>query len=152
MMATILAPPSTTSSGAAIVSDATKFCHHYLPAPTLTLEDKLLHALQAINVTLLHTTQQPASDQLAAINMLQLILSDYKASVAPPGVGPPPGVLPTIGDSVPLPEVPHHWHCHQTRAGQSYHPDNSVCGSTSMHPTSQLQRALGTAHTTNLQP
>ena len=92
---------------AAVVMDAIKFRHHYLPAPTLTLEDKLLHALQAIHGTLSRTSQQPASDQLAAINALRLILSDYKDVVAPPGVGPPPGVSPLITNAATLPGVPH---------------------------------------------
>ena len=43
-------------SGAVIVSDAIKFRHHYLPSPTITLEDKLLHALQAIHVSLSRNT------------------------------------------------------------------------------------------------
>ena len=92
------------ASGAAVISDAVKFCHHYLPTPTVTLEDKLLHALQAIHHALRRSTPRPADEQIAAIQTIRTILHDYKHANghkthpmdSPPGVDkPPPGVRET---------------------------------------------------------
>ena len=98
------------ASGATIISDPIKFHHHYLPSPTLPLEDKLLHAFQANSSTVLRTTHQPANDQLATIQALWKILHHDKQLVAPPGVGPPPGVHPLTlpGAQLPTTNVPLH--------------------------------------------
>ncbi len=63
-------------SGAIRISDAIKFRHHYLPEPTIALEDKLLFAVQAIHHTL--TQAAPTTDQLSALQTLRSILRDYK--------------------------------------------------------------------------
>ena len=98
-------------SGATVISDAVKFCHHYLPVPTIALEDKLLHALHAINCSRWQTTTWPVDKQLVSIQMLRTILHSYKQAInhadghshgvgSPPGVGTPqiahpsPGVVP----------------------------------------------------------
>ena len=89
------------TSGSIVISDAIKFRHHYLPEPTPSLEDKLLHAVQAIHRAITQPTCSPAADQLAAITTLKNILHSYKqqtdvqpahATQSLPGVHPLPGV------------------------------------------------------------
>jgi hypothetical protein len=98
-------------SGALTISDVVKFKHHYLPEPTMSVEDKLLHAVQAINHTLNAANHQPTQNQLAAIDTLRNILQDYKqttsttnasvhnlpdATVPLPGVRQPTVLLPGV--------------------------------------------------------
>jgi hypothetical protein len=102
-------------SGALTISDAVKFKHHYLPEPTMSVEDKLLHAVQAINHTLNTSTHQPTQHQLAAIDTLRNILQEYKrttstttSSVRDPPTAPVPlpGVRQTTAHLPGVPESP----------------------------------------------
>ena len=86
-------------SGALTISDAVKFKHHYLPEPTMSVEDKLLHAVQAINHTLNASTHQPTQHQLAAIDTLRNILQEYKRTTSTTTSRDPPTA------PVPLPGV-----------------------------------------------
>ena len=79
---------------------------HYLLEPSLTLEDKLLQALQAINNSNSCATHKPAHDQLATISTLRHILNDCKLSVTPPRVGAPPGVMHPQPPGVMYPQPP----------------------------------------------
>ena len=79
----------TKESRAVIVSDAVKFCPHNLPTPHVTTEDKIIHALQAINATIGRMSPAPADDQLQAIETLRAILKQYMHQ---PSTAPPPGV------------------------------------------------------------
>ena len=95
-----------TQSGAVTISDAIKFRHHYLPTPELSLEDKLLHAVQAINNTLARSSSATNDEQLTAIETLRDILHTYKRSnptQQPPLPAAPP---PTPPDQHPPPGVP----------------------------------------------
>ena len=65
-------------SGAVTITDAVKFRHHNLPSPELSPEDKLLHAVQAIQHTLARTSSATNDEQLAAIDTLRQILHGYK--------------------------------------------------------------------------
>ena len=55
---------------AVAISDAVKFRHHYLAEPSPSVEDKLLHALHAINNTMARSMTTTTNEQLAAINTL----------------------------------------------------------------------------------
>ncbi|KAL7425785.1 hypothetical protein ACHAXH_000392, partial [Discostella pseudostelligera] len=46
----------TNASRAVIISDAIRFRHHKLPSPNMTTEDKIIHALHAINTTMAHSS------------------------------------------------------------------------------------------------
>jgi hypothetical protein len=121
-------------SGAVTISDAIKFRHHYLPSPELTPEDKLLHAVQAINSTIARSTSTSNDEQLAAIEALREILHSYNRKqptqlhplpgVPLPGVPPPtphqrPGVPTITPTPAPTPTQPAEWsvvpHRHRTR-------------------------------------
>jgi hypothetical protein len=97
-----------THSGAATISDAVKFRHHYLPSPELSPEDKLLHAVQAINNTLARSSAASNDEQLAAIKTLRTILHGYKQPQPLQGMQqqPLPGVPPPLPKAHPLPGVP----------------------------------------------
>jgi hypothetical protein len=76
-------------SGAVSISDAIKFWHHYLPAPKLSMDDKLLHAVQAIHNTIACNKTLTNDEQLAVIETLWGILHTYRLSkdpASPPGV------------------------------------------------------------------
>ena len=98
-------------SHAVTISHAIKFCHHYLPSPRVSTEDKIIHALQAINNTLARSPSTTTAEQLTAIQTLRDILQTYRSpgqnsdstattAAAPPGVLPPPG-LPAAPPGVP---------------------------------------------------
>ena len=98
-------------SHAVTISDAIKFRHHYLPSPWVSTEDKIIHALQAINNTLARSPSTTTAEQLTAIQTLRDILQTYRSpgqnsdstattAAAPPGVLPPPG-LPAAPPGVP---------------------------------------------------
>ena len=146
-------------SGAVAISDAIKFRHHYLPEPSISIEDKIIHALNAINHTVAKTSNTSADDQLAAIEALREILQTYRpqhttTAVAPPVPLPPaqpPGVRTPPGVQSPprtrLPEHPHappEWTVVQTRRQsmqqheQPPRPDQ--------HPVAMRTRS----HTTNV--
>ncbi len=98
----------STNSGATTISDAIKFRHHYLPSPELSTEDKLLHAVQAINNTLARSSAASNDEQLAAIKALRTILHGYKQPQPLQGMQqqPLPGVPPPLPTAHPLPWVP----------------------------------------------
>ena len=79
-------------SGAVTISDTIKFRHHYLPTPELSPEDKLLHAVQAINHTLARTSNATNEEQLAAIETLRTILRGYSTRTPSANTPPLPGV------------------------------------------------------------
>ena len=97
----------TKTSRMVIISDAIRFRHHKLPSPRLTTEDKIIHALHAINTTIAHTTPAPSDMQLQAINTLRAVLRDYQnrptRPETPPGV--PPSMKPTTPPHPPDPGV-----------------------------------------------
>jgi hypothetical protein len=103
----------TKEARTVIVSDAIKFRPHNLPTPTITTEDKIIHALHTINTTLGRSLPGPNDKQLAAIAALREILRAYTAP-PPPGVPnqqPLPGVqpcttTPTLEAAGPPPGVP----------------------------------------------
>jgi hypothetical protein len=96
-----------THSGAVTISDAVKFRHHYLPSPELSPEDKLLHAVQAIQHTLARSSSATNDEQLTAIDTLRKILHSYKHTGHEqplPGVPTlhPPHQLPGVPKAVPI--------------------------------------------------
>ena len=60
-----------------MISDAVKFRPHNIQVPDLAPEDKILHALNAINATLARGATPPSYDQLGAIATLRTILHQY---------------------------------------------------------------------------
>ena len=105
------------ATGAVTISDAIKFRHHYLPELTLSFEDNLLHAVQAINHTLTRNNNATTDEQLAAINTLRTILQTYQQLNAPlapsdqhtpqlPGVPPRPKAQRRPGTHHASPGVP----------------------------------------------
>ncbi len=60
-------------SGARVISD-------YLPEPTISIEDKLLHAVQAIHHTIANGAGRTPNNQLVAIETMRNILTDYKTA------------------------------------------------------------------------
>ncbi|KAL7486231.1 hypothetical protein ACHAW6_011827 [Cyclotella cf. meneghiniana] len=75
-------------TNAITITDAVRFCHHSLPTITLSLEDKLLHALDAIQATITSVPAAPTATQIVAIHALRAILHHYLQSTTPqqPGV------------------------------------------------------------------
>ena len=93
----------TKESHAVIVSDAIKFCPHNLPAQHITAEDKIIHALRAINMTISRMTPAPADEQLNAIETLRSILKQYMQQRM---MTPPPGVPALVSMPLPTPGTP----------------------------------------------
>ena len=65
------------------ITDAVHFCHHGLPTNALSLEDKLLHALHAIQATITGAPVAPTNTQISAIHALHAILHHYLQSTTP---------------------------------------------------------------------
>jgi hypothetical protein len=98
-------------SHAVTISDAIKFRHHYLPSPRVSTEDKIIHALQAINNTLARTPSTTTTEQLTAIQTLRDILHTYRGPSqnidnTTNTAAAPPEVLPTPGLTAAPPGVP----------------------------------------------
>lgn len=88
-----------------MTSDAVKFQHHYLPRITLTTEDKIIHALQAMNATIMaNKLGGPSEDQLHAIQALRDIVDQYRPQPRAT-VQPPQHVIPADPGMPPLPGV-----------------------------------------------
>eukprot|EP00804_Cyclotella_cryptica_P028791 CCRYP_020137-RA/>CCRYP_020137-RA protein AED:0.28 eAED:0.33 QI:0/0/0/1/0.5/0.33/3/0/575 len=68
------------------ITDAIKFRHHYLPTPDLTAEDKIIAALQQLQLA----TKSPAA-QLHAIYKLRDIFRHYATTATNPDTTPPRG-------------------------------------------------------------
>ncbi len=92
----------TKKSRAVIISDAVEFRPHNLPTPHLTAEDKIIHALHAINRTIDRTTPAPTDEQLTAIEILCSILKTYTQQ---PRTPPPPGVPAPVPTPMPPPRT-----------------------------------------------
>jgi hypothetical protein len=90
-------------TGAVTISDAINFWHHYLQEPTLSLEDKLLHAMQAIQHTLARSTPRSTDKQLMAIATLKAILHSYNHAVQMPSRPVVPAIT-TLEQQMTMPE------------------------------------------------
>eukprot|EP00804_Cyclotella_cryptica_P015618 CCRYP_003612-RA/>CCRYP_003612-RA protein AED:0.65 eAED:0.50 QI:0/0/0/1/1/1/2/0/256 len=74
----------TTESCSVAITDAIKFRHHYLPTPDLTAEDKIIAALQQLQLA----TKSPTA-QLQAIYKLRDIFRHYATTATNPDTTPP---------------------------------------------------------------
>ena len=92
-------------TNAVSITDAVRFCYHGLPHNVVSLEDKLLHALQAIQATIAGAPAAPSNTQIEAIHALRAILHHYMQSTTPPQPGvhrnTPPPTRPTTPPPAP---------------------------------------------------
>eukprot|EP00804_Cyclotella_cryptica_P003921 CCRYP_016106-RA/>CCRYP_016106-RA protein AED:0.11 eAED:0.25 QI:0/0/0/1/0.2/0.16/6/0/1395 len=81
---TIAATVYSTKNRSVAITDAIKFRHHYLPTPDLTAEDKIIAALQQLQLA----TKSPTA-QLQAIYKLRDIFRHYATTATNPDTTPP---------------------------------------------------------------
>ena len=95
----------TKGTNANIITDAVRFGNHVIPALSPSLEDKLLHALHAIQNTIHSTPTAPTAMLIEAIHALKDIIHHFKMAPTPPQPGvcthTPPAITHTLPPAPP---------------------------------------------------
>jgi len=81
---------------ALVISDTVEFRHDYLAPPSISYEDRVLHAINFLSTTINEATNDSINSQLIAIDKLREIFSKWKLNETPLAVSPSPSPAPRV--------------------------------------------------------